>query len=153
MTTTVAKSSNASLPIGIPPATTGSSGAQVLWREFSIEKPLPLPNTKSLNTVLARYESDPAKAVLMAAARKKVSGEMYKDELNTLSALRLAAGLSQAQLAELAHTTQPYIARIERGQTDPGTNMIARIAAALKVDEATTYKAIRNQVKTRGQTA
>lgn len=153
MTTTAAKSSNASLPIGIPPATTGSSGAKVLWREFAIEKALPLPNTKSLDSVLARYEADPAKAALMAAARKKVSGEMYKDEPDTLSALRLAAGLSQAQLAELAQTTQPYIARIERGQTDPGTDMIARIATALKADEAATFKAIRNQVKTRGQTA
>lgn len=88
----------------------------------------------------------------MAAARKKVSAELYQDEPDTLSALRLAAGLSQTQLAGLARTTQPYIARIERGQTDPGTNMISRIAAALKVDETTAFKAIRNQIKTREQT-
>lgn len=87
----------------------------------------------------------------MAEARKKVSQTMYKDEQNTLIALRLAEGLSQTQLAELAGSTQPYIARIERGQVDPGTDMISRIATALKVDEATAFKAIRNQVKTRGQ--
>lgn len=150
MTTTTAKSSSESLPIGITPAT-GSARANVVWAEFSIQKPLPLPNTQSLASVLARHATDPAKAALMAEARKKVSQTMYKDEQNTLIALRLAEGLSQTQLAELAGSTQPYIARIERGQVDPGTDMISRIATALKVDEATAFKAIRNQVKTRGQ--
>lgn len=82
-----------------------------------------------------------------------MAATLYADESETLSALRLAAGLSQAQLAARACTTQPYIAKIERGQTDPGTDIIARIAQALGVDEAHTFRVIRNQLVSRGQKA
>ena len=75
---------------------------------------------------------------------------MYADEQETFSALRLSVGLSQAQLAERANTTQPYISRIERGQLDPGTDMISRIAQALGLPEDKTFRAIRNQRATRG---
>jgi ribosome-binding protein aMBF1 (putative translation factor) len=122
----------------------------VLWREFDVQRPLPLPNTQSLSSVLARYSGDPQKAKYMEEARKKIAQTVYQDEPSTLSALRLSKGLSQMQLAALAGTTQPYIARVERGQADPGTDMIARIASALDVDAAIAFQAIRNQVKTRG---
>lgn len=89
----------------------------------------------------------------MQQARKRLADTFYADESETLSALRLAAGFSQAQLAEKALTSQPHIARIERGQTDPGTDLIARIAAALGIDDMRVYRAIRNQLATRGDPA
>ena len=89
-------------------------------------------------------------AAHLANARRNLAASMYADELETLSAVRLAAGLSQAQLAVLAQTTQPYIARIERGKLDPSTDMIARIAQALGTSEDATFRAIRLQRSARG---
>ena len=138
--------------IGAPSSPSAPAGL-VLYREFSIPGPLPLPNTLSLDSLLGEFESDSEMAEHMVKARRDMATTLYADEPETLSALRLAAGLSQAQLAARAHTTQPHIARIERGQTDPGTDIIARIAQALGADEAHTFRAIRNQLASRGQQA
>ena len=43
---------------------------------------------------------------------------------------RLAAGLTQAQLAQRMKTTQSAIARLEGGQGRPSTKTLARLAAA-----------------------
>ena len=49
-----------------------------------------------------------------------------------VQAARLAAGLSQGQLAERAGTAQAAISRIERGEThEPGVFIMAGIARAL----------------------
>jgi transcriptional regulator with XRE-family HTH domain len=64
--------------------------------------------------------------------------------------LRLAAGLSQEKLAAAAKTTQTYIARIEAGTVDPGTDMLARLAAALRTDEVTVFTAVRVQRAAKG---
>lgn len=135
----------------MPSVAASSTTSRVIWRAFDSQRPLPLPKTKTLSSVLARYANDPVKAKHMEEARKVVAQTVYKDEPDTLSALRLGCGFSQAQLAALVETTQPYIARVERGQVDPSTDMIARLAKALNVDEATAFRAIRNQLKTRGQ--
>jgi ribosome-binding protein aMBF1 (putative translation factor) len=121
-----------------------------VYHEFSVATRLPLPNTVSLGSLISKFESKPDMAARMALARQKLAAELYSDEPETLSALRLASGLSQAQLAARASTTQPYIAKIEAGRTDPSTDMIARIAQALGVDETLAYRAIRNQLATRG---
>jgi len=98
-------------------------------------------------------EADTNKAAYLQQARQRLAATLYADEPETLSALRLAAGYSQAQLADKAATSQPHIARIERGQTDPGTHTIARIATALGVDEMRVYRAIRKQLETRSDAA
>lgn len=151
MTTSTAISLAESSLIGASSNLKSASTGLVLYREFSIPRPLPLPNTISLDSLLGEFESDAEMARHMAKARQDIAATLYADEPDTLSALRLAAGLSQAQLAALADTTQPYIAKIERGQTDPGTDIIARIAQALGVDEARTFRVIRNQLASRGQ--
>lgn len=152
MTTSTATSPAEFLPIGAP-SSPSASAAPVLYREFSTSRPLPLPHTISLDSLVSEFESDSEMAKHMVKARRDIAATLYADEPETLSALRLAAGLSQAQLAARADTTQPYIARIERGQTDPGTDIIARIAQALGADEAHTFRAIRNQLASRGQQA
>ena len=48
--------------------------------------------------------------------------------------LRLAGGLSQATLGELAGTTQQAIARIENGGVTPTLASLERIGSALGVD-------------------
>ena len=150
MTTSLATSLEESLPIGTPSSPTASSAPVVVYHEFSVATRLPLPNTVSLSSLVSKFESNPTMATRMAQARQKLAVDLYSDEPETLSALRLATGFSQAQLAVRAGTTQPYIAKIEAGRADPSTDMIARIAQALGVDEMLAYRAIRNQLATRG---
>ena len=47
--------------------------------------------------------------------------------------LRIARGLSQAQLADGANTTMPYINHIEKGRKKPSLEMLISIAVALDV--------------------
>lgn len=149
MTTLTATAQSASLPTGEHSSPASSKG-QLLRAEFSVVRPLPIENTVSLDSLLSEFESDPEMAALMTQERRNLGATMYADEPETFSALRLAAGLSQAKLAELSHTSQPHIARIEGGITDPGTDVIAKIANALGVNDQVAFKAIRAQRASRG---
>lgn len=51
-----------------------------------------------------------------------------------LRSLRLRAGLTQAQLAEVADTTDATISRIERGRFEPSQDLLDRLADGLEVD-------------------
>ena len=146
-------SAEESWPIGSPSAPETSWNSQVIYREFGASRPLPLANSVSLASVITEFESDPEMAQQIASARKTLAQTIYSDEPDTLSALRLAAGFSQSQLANAIGTSQPHIARIERGQTDPGTSLISRIAGALGVDETRAYLAIRRQLSSRVQSS
>lgn len=55
---------------------------------------------------------------------------------NPLKSLREAAGLSQAQLGELANTSQSQIDRLEKGERRLTADWMARLAAALDVPTA-----------------
>lgn len=123
---------------------------EIIYREFGVARPLPLPGTTSLSSLLTEFEGEPEMSAHLAEARRNLAVEMYADEPETLSAMRLTAGLSQAQLAARAGTTQSYIARIEHGQVDPGTGMITRISEALGADAAMTFRAVITQRNTRG---
>lgn len=59
-----------------------------------------------------------------------------------MRALRLAAGLSQAQLANAVGTSQPRIARIEAGTEKPGLDMLRRLRDALNIDMNTLDAAL-----------
>jgi transcriptional regulator with XRE-family HTH domain len=67
---------------------------------------------------------DPAFA---AAARELEPG--YQ-----IARLRIERGLTQAQLADLAGTKQPSIARVERGDVAPSLPFLKRLAEALGAD-------------------
>jgi len=148
MTISTATLRNEFWPTGTPSPEASSSSGIIVSGEFS-SRPLPLPNTISLETLTKNYEADPEKTKYLSAARKKIASDLYTDECETLTYLRLGAGLSQTQLAIKTGSSQPHIARIELGQNDPGTELIARIASALGVDETLVFRAIRNQLATR----
>jgi transcriptional regulator with XRE-family HTH domain len=63
-------------------------------------------------------------AAFVAAARELEPG--YQ-----IARLRIARGLTQAQLAEMVGTRQPSIARLENGNSYPSLSFLQRIAAAL----------------------
>jgi transcriptional regulator with XRE-family HTH domain len=56
-------------------------------------------------------------------------GEIFGAHLREL---RTARGLTQAQLANLARTSKPFISNLERGLTTPTLGMLLRLAEALE---------------------
>lgn len=154
MTTTPARSSNGSLLIGATSNSLATSGAPrgvVIVREFNAARALPVAGAVALDEIVQKYEADPKRRDAIARARKSLAQVVYADRQDTLCALRLKAGLSQASLADRAKTSQSHIARIEAGQTDPTTDVICRIARALGADEAVTFRAVRAQQEMRGE--
>lgn len=151
MTTLAVKSVSGSWLTGLPSSPESAGGALVIKAEFSGARPLPLPNTRPLETVVARFEQDSSKAEALRVARRTLAAQREAVPVKALARLRLMAGLSQAQLAALADTSQPHIFRIEQGTNDPGTSLVARLAAALGVSEVEAFQAIRTDQAAREQ--
>lgn len=144
MTILAAILSKESLTTGDPYSPTSSSG-DIIHAEFLSPRPLPTPNTTPLDVLISKLESRPDMAAAMLRARKYLAITLYANESSTLTALRLSAGLSQTRLAQSMGTSQSHVARIEGGQTDPGTDVIAKMALALGVDEHKAFQAVRHQ--------
>jgi len=133
--------------IGTAPQTTAApeTPGQVIFCEFGVCSTQPLRDGLPIADFMRGLESDPDMAPRLDQARRTLADVVA--EPNTFRHLRLATGLSQANLATLASTTQPYIARVELGTLDPGTDMLARLALALGTDETTVFLAVRAQRK------
>jgi transcriptional regulator with XRE-family HTH domain len=58
----------------------------------------------------------------------------YRSAAKLLARARAAAGLTQRALAGRARTSQSVVARIERGQTSPSLETLARLLAAAGFD-------------------
>jgi ribosome-binding protein aMBF1 (putative translation factor) len=116
---------------------------RVIIGHFGVPSTQPLPGATTLREFVAELEADPSMAPRLASARRNLAETL--GEASTLRHLRLAAGLSQARLAVLASTTQTYIARVEAGTLDPGTDMLARLASALGTSETAVFSAVRMQ--------
>jgi ribosome-binding protein aMBF1 (putative translation factor) len=104
---------------------------------------MPLRGSVPLSEYIDGLEAEDAMALHLRDARKSLNSVLGVHP--SLRKLRLAAGLSQAKLAVAAKTTQSYIARVESGSLDPGTDMVSRIAHAIDVTDVEVFVAIRNQ--------
>ena len=84
----------------------------------------------------ARIGNNPLRAAAIAKGRQRLA--KVADHLNPgfrpLSALRLAAGLSQSELAEKMSMKQPNIARFEKKPGDPSLSTLQKLATVLGVD-------------------
>ena len=83
-----------------------------------------------------RIRNNPLRAAAIVKGRQrlaKVAGRL-NPEFRPLSALRLAAGLSQTELAERMDMQQPNIARLEKKPGDPSLSTLQKLAAVLGVD-------------------
>lgn len=88
-----------------------------------------------------RLLADPRKRAAIEKARRKIASAISDTSEFSLAKLRLQAGLSQAQLAKLVDSQQPAIARLEKGDIDPGVSTIEKLAEALGVPSETVFKA------------
>ena len=62
-----------------------------------------------------------------------VRAKLISEISQTVYKLRISSGLSQKEIAEKAHTTQPVIARLESGKDSrvPSLELLAKIANAV----------------------
>ena len=67
----------------------------------------------------------------MPKAPADADAEFRKALAGRLREARMAAGLTQEQVARLAGTTRHYISNLEHGRTLPSVPMLARIAEAV----------------------
>lgn len=111
-----------------------SRPAQVIPKKF-----------KSISELTTKFANSPERIAALEFARKSVIGDLYQEDGNTVKTYRLKQGISQAQLAEAIGTSQPHIARIERGTENITLDTCRRIAGVLKIDLNTLDDAIRTQ--------
>lgn len=113
---------------------TSSPSCQVFtFSHYQVAEPAPA-RTKSLNEVIERWKGDDRRAEALVNARKRLASMKLPSDHGGLRTLRLRAGMSQADLAKILRTSQPHIARIEGGTSDPTLDTCRRLARALSVD-------------------
>ncbi len=117
--------------------------ARVLYAEFSGSPKLrALPATIDIDDLVAELEQSPEVAESIAKGRQWVAKTFYRSKSPSIAQLRLQKGWSQAELARLADTSQPHIARLELGRVDPQVSTLKKLAKALDVSIATVVQAI-----------
>ncbi len=121
---------------------TGTAESRVIYAEFAVPpKPSAITGAVDIDDLVAELEQVPENAEAIAKGRQWVADAFYPDA-PSVAALRLRHGWSQAELARRADTSQPYIARLERGQVDPQVSTVGKLARALGVPVATLVEAI-----------
>ena len=121
--------------------TTDLGTCEVVVLDQSRPREEALPNHVSLDDLESRLLAIPGMQKHMASARPWVAETLYKDE-KTLRALRLRSGLTQSQLAAKIGTSQPHMARMERGSGDVMRDTMRKLASALSVDMNTIDEAL-----------
>jgi len=114
----------------------------VIFAEFAVPpKPTAISGAVDIDDLVVELEQTPEHAEAIAQGRQWVANAFYANRISVAS-LRLRKGWSQAELARQAETSQPYIARLERGQVDPQISTIKKLARALGVPVAELVEAI-----------
>ncbi|MNL10722.1 helix-turn-helix protein [compost metagenome] len=90
---------------------------------------------RPIGSVIKDREAHSDRRAALQAARKKLAEieTTSPGAMSHLARLRLAQGLSQAQLADLCDTQQSYIAKIEKSGGDLRAATVRRLATALGV--------------------
>ncbi len=126
----------------VPDLPTGTAECKVIYAEFAVPpKPSAIADALDIDDLVAELEQDPENAKAIAKGRQWVAESFYADR-SSVAALRLRKGWSQAELARRAETSQPYIARLERGLVDPQVSTVKKLAQALGVPVAELVDAI-----------
>lgn len=86
-----------------------------------------------LRKLVAEAEADPEAAAALARARTKLT-QVFAREGESIRTLRLAKGWSQAHLAAKLGTSQPHVARIERGTENVTIQTCRKLCEALDID-------------------
>jgi ribosome-binding protein aMBF1 (putative translation factor) len=100
--------------------------------EVNVEQPERERSFSDFDAFARELAADPASASAVAEGRKWVSSTFYGGK-PTIAALRLAAGMSQEDLADACGLQQPHVSRYESGRIEPKVLVARKLAAALGV--------------------
>lgn len=89
---------------------------------------------KDISDIVAKAEQNPRRKAALEKARAKIAEQHYGDEGLTVRTARLKRGLSQAALAEMINSSQPHVARIEKGTENILWETMGKLCKALEVD-------------------
>lgn len=117
-------------------------GTTVTNVDFTQVEEAPPAGFGYLDDLIDALEADPELTADLAEARREIGAAQLASGRVTLASLRLALGLSQADLAARLGTVQGAISRIEAGSQQPGLATLRRLSAVLGVDMNTLDKAL-----------
>jgi len=115
------------------------------FEDFQTLDEPPPSRFSTIGDLVAEWEQDSAGQAELEAGRRWVADQFYGEDGETIRTLRLAKGWSQARLAELMATSQPHIARIERGTENLSIETCRKLAGALGIDLNRLDEALRRQ--------
>lgn len=119
---------------------------------FELRPPAPTPKARpgfrTIEDLVREREATPDGRAGMAEARADLAAHLRSRNLPlSLNQLRLARGLSQAQLADRMGTSQPHIARIESGREDVQVSTLFKVAEALETEPRKVFEAFAAKFK------
>lgn len=88
---------------------------------------------KSIDDLVSTIQQQEGGEARLQRARQRLSSMLAAKQSQSIRTMRLNAGLSQTQLAELTGLSQPQIATIERPNSNPTIDTLKKIAEALGV--------------------
>lgn len=100
---------------------------------------------QSIADFMAELEADADFRHDIQQARAWVADEFYAEDGDTVRTLRLRNGWSQAQLAEKLATSQPHIAKIERGKENLHISTCRKLCLAFGIDMNTLDAMLQRQ--------
>lgn len=99
----------------------------------------------SIDDLVGKWSQDEMRRAALEQARRWFADSFHGEEGDTVRTLRLRKGWSQAQLAAELGTSQPHVARIERGTENLTIDTCRRLCTALGIDMNTLDAALRRQ--------
>ena len=116
----------------------------------SIDRNLPKAETTpkgfiSIEELNAKSSKIEARKVALEEARRRLATAISNSQTDTIKSYRLKKGWSQADLAAAIGTSQPHIARIERGTENLLIDTCRRLGEALGLDMNAIDRALRAQ--------
>lgn len=100
---------------------------------------------KTIDQLVDKWSKDEKRREAMEQARRWVADKFHGEDGDTVRTLRLKKGWSQAQLAAELSTSQPHIARIERGTENLAIETCRKLCSVLDIDMNTLDKVLRRQ--------
>lgn len=128
--------------VGGGTATQVAVQACTIFNFVSYQPPSPAPrDSVSIEDFVSRWERDPTRRHALAQGRRRLAAVSPLEDDFSIRALRLRAGMSQAQVAVHLGTSQPHIARIESGTLLPNLETLRKLARVFDVDLNTIDRA------------
>ncbi|WP_082603951.1 helix-turn-helix domain-containing protein [Acidovorax sp. Root217] len=144
-TSVIAMTGSTFLPISV--SRNAVMGLQITPTIIALNRRFESPSTTrgiSASARAARIQSNPLRAEGIRQGRARLASLTVSRNNGeaSLATLRMAAGLSQAELAEKIGIQQPNLARLEKRPGDPVKSTLQKLSTSLGVDFPTLLAAI-----------